>query len=67
MKELIKMWRKSKNETLNYYMLMKEHHTYITGEIAFGENVDQILKSLWDEYLTSGMDFRCCYMRDIHF
>lgn len=39
---------------IEYYFKMKDHHSHINGKIE-NEN----LKKLWDEYLSSGLEFRC--------
>jgi len=56
LKILIKLWNNNENANIEYYFNMKEHHSYITGELS--EKSNEELNKLWDDYIMSGLQFR---------
>jgi len=56
-KHLIQLWKNNGDANIEYYFKMKEHHSYITGKIE-----NETLKTMWDDYLKSGLEFRCDLM-----
>jgi hypothetical protein len=52
-KHLIRLWRHNDDANIDYYFNMKEHHSHINGLIA-----NETLTTLWDNYLSSGLDLR---------
>ena len=55
---LIEMWRNNKNANIEYYFMLKKHHSHINGHIE-----DPSLKKMWDDYIKSCCFFRCSLLK----
>lgn len=53
LKILIELWNNNKDANIEYYFIMKEHHSHIYCQI---EDVE--LKKLWEDYIDLGLDLR---------
>lgn len=53
-KYLINLWKNNEDANIEYYFKMKEHHSHINGKIE-----NKSLKQMWNDYLKSGLEFRC--------
>ena len=58
LKYLIELWKYNDDANIEYYFKMKDHHFHINGKIE-NEN----LKKMWDDYLESGLEFRCTLLQ----
>jgi len=58
LKQLIQLWNNNAGANIEYYFKMKEHHSYINGQIT-----NETLKTMWDDYIKSGLELRLRAMR----
>jgi len=56
--QLVSMWNNVNND-IDFFMSMKNHHTYINGKLGFDKNLEE----LWNDYLESGLEFRVSLMQ----
>uniref|UniRef100_A0A6C0CEA2 Uncharacterized protein n=1 Tax=viral metagenome TaxID=1070528 RepID=A0A6C0CEA2_9ZZZZ len=61
LKKLIKLWKNNADANIEYYFNMKDHHSYINGNIE-----NDTLKIMWDDYIESGLKFRVVLMKLNH-
>ena len=57
LKHLIQLWDNNDDANIEYYFKMKEHHSYINGQIE-----NETLKTMWEDYIKSCLQFRCDLM-----
>ena len=57
LKYLIQLWKNNGDANIEYYFKMKEHHSYINGQIE-----NETLKTMWDDYIKCCLEFRCDLM-----
>jgi len=61
LKILIKLWNNNSNADTEYYIKMKEHHSYISGQIE-----NDILNKLWMDYIVNSSELRINLMKLNH-
>ena len=61
LKKLIKLWNNNSNADTEYYVNMKEHHSYINGKIE-----NEILNKLWMDYIVYSSELRVKLMKLNH-
>jgi len=61
LKNLIKLWNNNFDADTEYYMNMKEHHSYINGQIE-----NDILNKLWMDYIGNSSELRINLMKLNH-
>lgn len=58
LKKLIELWKCNQDANIDYYFIMKQHHSHINGKIY-----DTPLKQLWDDYIEIGANLRTSLLR----
>ena len=61
LKYLIQLWKNNGDANIEYYLKMKAHHSYINGQIE-----NETLKTMWEDYIKSCLEFRCNLMKLNH-